>query len=105
MDADSSDWAVSKCESQDVERDCQFGSAHLRHAAHCSSMQHMAAKSETPARVSVALNPQEVAALQARANQRDRGLSWMACRAVRFFLQERDRGSEAAIEFERGDRD
>lgn len=52
-------------------------------------------------RVSVTIDAEDLALLQQMAEERDRSVSWMAGRAIRFYLTEMRRGSQLALNFER----
>jgi hypothetical protein len=52
----------------------------------------------------VALEAADFASLQALAGRRQRSISWLAAHAIRFFLSEASKGSQAMLDFEQGDR-
>lgn len=67
----------------------------------CSTVQHPKASPAKSPRISVSLQPDEVADLERLARDHDRSVSWLAARGIRFFLSELRRGSQSALDFQR----
>lgn len=75
----------------------------------CSMVQHRAAqgvmgtslksKGKSP-RISVTLPTDELVELEGLAKARDRSISWLAHRAIRFYLSEHRKGSPTVRDFE-----
>lgn len=69
--------------------------------AHEMSTKVKTTKGRAHPRVSVALEDADRQVLEQIAEAQDRSLSWIASRAIRFFLEERQKGSQLALDFER----